>query len=58
MTTDSAAPQRDARVLPDVSHLSIGVLGGTGEQGHVARERRRIAAKLEDPTAGANKRAP
>jgi len=33
MTTDSAAPQRDARVLPDVSHLSIGVLGGTGEQG-------------------------
>ena len=32
--------------------------GGTGEQGHVARERRRIAAKLEDPTAGANKRAP
>ena len=33
MTTDSAAPQRDARVLPDVLHLSIGVLGGTGEQG-------------------------
>lgn len=33
MTTDSAAPQRDARVLPDVSQLSIGVLGGTGEQG-------------------------
>lgn len=33
MTTDSVAPQRDARVLPDVSHLSIGVLGGTGEQG-------------------------
>ncbi len=33
MTTDSAAPQRDARVLPDVAHLSIGVLGGTGEQG-------------------------
>lgn len=33
MTTNSVAPQRDARVLPDVSHLSIGVLGGTGEQG-------------------------
>jgi NADPH-dependent F420 reductase len=33
MTTNSVAPQRDARALPDVSQLSIGVLGGTGEQG-------------------------
>jgi NADPH-dependent F420 reductase len=33
MTTESATTQPDARVLPDVSNLVIGVLGGTGEQG-------------------------
>ena len=33
MTTENTATQPDARVLPDVSHLVIGVLGGTGEQG-------------------------
>lgn len=29
----SAQPAADPRVLPDVDHLHIGVLGGTGEQG-------------------------
>ncbi|WP_354639957.1 NADPH-dependent F420 reductase [Kitasatospora camelliae] len=29
----NAAPARDAAALPDVSHLVVGVLGGTGDQG-------------------------
>jgi NADPH-dependent F420 reductase len=31
--TSQPAPATDPRELPDVSHLRVGVLGGTGEQG-------------------------
>ncbi|MGB2736779.1 MAG: NAD(P)-binding domain-containing protein, partial [Candidatus Nanopelagicales bacterium] len=33
MTPEPKAPARDPFDLPDVSGLSVGVLGGTGEQG-------------------------
>lgn len=33
MTTPAAVPARDPHDLPDVQALTIGVLGGTGEQG-------------------------
>ena len=33
MTTPSSAPARDPHELPDVRAVTVGVLGGTGEQG-------------------------